>query len=191
MSFYTSKIKHFFDKHTTFFTSIIMIVFTIVVLGVSYINVFDVQESSTSGIEFMLSILAISSAAFGFFFLFKTFDQEKKIQFYDNENVLLTSTGDNNYVVLKSVGDRDVPLAPVSANIYLTNIGILCEKKGHGEAILYIPLDSVVNFSMHSNGLLFRYYVTNSQINEAVIFVDDKDEWINVLSSMVTHAPRE
>jgi hypothetical protein len=87
--------------------------------------------------------------------------------------------------VVSSIGDEDFPFEPHRANIYLTNIGLLAESPGVGEAIVYVPLDKITEFAPYQNGIRIRYVDINIQFAEVVVYVEDRNAWIQTLANVL------
>jgi len=87
------------------------------------------------------------------------------------------------------VGEQDFPFEPVRANIYLTNIGILCERPSSGESEVYVPLDKITGFEPHQNGVKVRYVDVNVQYAEVILYVDDPGRWIQTLAATLNAKP--
>jgi hypothetical protein len=154
------------------------------IVGIFILYVYYMGSSLT--LNLVMEFIGIIAGAVSVYYIYQSLGQEKNIQFFEGERLLLKSTTPNTYVVVTSLGDKDVPLNPIKSNIYLTNIGIIAEPPGTGEYAVYIPLDMITDYSMKQNGIRIRYHDTYHRFIEAMIFVDDKDAWIRSLSSMLS-----
>jgi hypothetical protein len=68
---------------------------------------------------------------------------------------------------------------PVKVDLYLTNLGIIGEIPDTGKLSFYISHDSILEYSPHEAGILIGYLDANSQFSESIIFVEDRNAWIN------------
>jgi|GEM_PF-6786314 len=180
------------DKHSQALSFALMLI-ALVAVGLGYYFFFgeDLFGPGTGGvgprfgIDLLLFAVAIISAFIGAYFIYIHIDQERNIQFFEGEDVVLTSTSDNNYADPLSFGDQDIPLEPIKANIYLTNVGILAERKGSGEAAVFIPHDMIREYSPYQNGIRIRYVDENMIFNEVLIIVDHREIWLQTMAGLV------
>jgi hypothetical protein len=126
----------------------------------------------------MLEMVGIALGIASVLFIYRQIDQEKSLQFFEGESVILKSESGKSFAMLTAIGDQDLPLEPIRANIYMTNLGILAEKPGTGEATLFIPVDRITDFSPHQQGIRIRFADVGHPYAEAMIFVDDRNAWM-------------
>ena len=155
----------------------------IVVVGSIAAAIYFLGSSLT--IDAMIVLAGIAGGFLVSYFIYLSLSQEKTLEFAEGEEVILASTDPKTHVVLMSVGEHDFPLEPVKANIYLTNLGIICEPKGTGETAVFVPIEKITEFSPHQNGLRLRYVDVNIQYAEIVVYVDDRENWIQTIASMI------
>ena len=167
-----------------------MVFFVALALGVSvYYNsdILETQgETPKMNLDIAMLLIAIISALAGAFFMFRTIDQERNVQFYEGEQILLSSTSSTTYACQLSIGDQDLSLEPMNANIYLTNLGILVERKGTGEAAVFIPIDMIREYISFQNGVKVRFTEPNMMFNEILLIVDNTNIWMDTLAMHVT-----
>jgi len=134
---------------------------------------------SSSTIDVLMEVIGVAAGVVTVHFLWRSLNQERVLAFFDGEEVRLKSEGRRTYVVVTSVGDKDVSLQPLNATLYLTNIGVVAEKPGSGEVILFIPLDRISDFGPNQGGIKVRFVDARHQYSEALLFVDDRDAWVD------------
>ena len=153
----------------------------ILVLGAIGVYVYFMGRSLT--LDVVTVLIGIAGGVIAAYFIHQSLEQERTLEFLGGEEVMLESKGHKSYVNILSIGDQDFPSEPISANIYLTNIGILCEPPGAGESDVYIPLDKITEFAPHQNGIRIRYIDVNIQFVEVLLYVDDRNKWIQTLAT--------
>jgi hypothetical protein len=141
-------------------------------------------------VQFLVMGLSVIGGIAGAHFIYRSLEQEKRIQFFEGEQVLLESKSPSTYVVVVSLGDQDVPLEPFSANVYLTNLGILAERRNMGEMGLFIPLDMITNYAPHKNGIRIRTQDPRHGYMEALVFVDERDRWMSGIQEQINKIAR-
>lgn len=157
-----------------------------VVIGVlGSVAVFIYFGGHSLAIDAIAVGLGLAGGAVTAYFIYHSLEQERNIGFMDGEEVILRSMGPKTHVVLLSIGEQDYPFEPVRASIYLTNIGILAEAQGSGETTVYIPFDKMTEFGPDQNGIRIRYVNINAVFAEALIFVEDRDDWIQTMAKML------
>jgi hypothetical protein len=153
----------------------------LVVLG--GVAVYVYLEGGSLTLDAITVLTGVAGGAVAAYFIYKSLEQEKALEFHGEEEVILESKSSKSYVVVVSIGEQDFPFEPLRVNIYLTNIGILCEPPGSGESEVFIPLDKITEFAPHQNGIRVRYVDINIQYAEVLLYVDDKNRWIQTLAS--------
>jgi hypothetical protein len=155
----------------------------ILVLGSLAVFVYLTGRSLT--LDVITVVIGVAGGVIAAYFLNFRLSQEKKLEFHEGEEVILQSTDTKSHVVILSIGDEDFPFEPIKANIYLTNIGILAEPPDSGEVVVYVPLDKITEFAPHQNGIRIRYVDVNIQFAEVLLYVDDRDTWIQTLANQL------
>ncbi len=162
-----------------------MITFALAMVGYSLQSSFQILSTSgfTITLDTVLVVLSFTIAIVVSYFMLKSFGQERHIQFFDGEEVILSSTSSGTYAQLMSVGDSDVHEAPLHSNIYLTNFGIVVEPKNTGDIMMFVPYDMIRHFRPHLNGILVRSIDIKGQFNETLFIVDDRQSWLEAIAS--------
>jgi hypothetical protein len=152
------------------------------VVGVMAVYIYF--RGSSVGFDVIMEAAGIALGILAVYFMYIKMGQEKSLQFFDGEDVLLKSSGEKTYLVIPSVGDADIPLEPIKANLYLTNLGIIAEKHDAGEATVFISLDGVKEYAAYQRGIRIRYVDPRYSFAEAMLYVDDRDAWIQKLNEI-------
>ena len=126
------------------------------------------------GVGIVLGLVAVLA-------IYESLEQERNIQFFEGENVILKSDTAKTYAVVATIGDHSVPLSPFKATIYLTNLGVLAEPTGSGEAAIFMPIDRITEFVPFREGIRVRYVDVKHMFVEVVIFVEDRGMWMQAL----------
>ena len=155
----------------------------LLMLVLGAVGVYTYLNGRSMTLDTLTVLVGTAGGAVAAYFIYKSLEQEKTLELHPDERVILESKSPNSYVVVTSIGEQDFPFEPVRANIYLTSIGILCEPPGSGESDVYIPLDKITEFAPHQNGIRVRYVDVNIQFTEVILFVDDRDKWIQTIAS--------
>jgi hypothetical protein len=141
-------------------------------------------QGPSVGFGVFMEAAGIAGGILVVYFMYVKIGQEKTLQFFDGEEMLLKSTGNKTYLVITSVGDRDIPLEPIRANLYLTTLGITAERPDAGEAAVFIPLDGMKEYAAYQRGIRIRYVDPRYSWAEAMIYVDDRDAWMLKLNEI-------
>ncbi len=134
---------------------------------------------SSSTMDVLLEVLGVAAGVVTVNFLWRSLNQERVLSFFDGEEVRLKSEGARTYIVMASVGDKDVALQPLKATLYLTSLGVVAEKPGSGESVMFIPLDRISDFGAKQGGINVRFIDVKHQYCEALLFVEDRDSWMD------------
>ena len=143
--------------------------------------------SSLTFFSVMVLIVGVVLGVFASYILFHSFTQEKTIKFFPGESLILKSSGPGSYVTIKHIGDKTFEDDPLKADLYLTTMGIIAERPDSGTAILYIPHDRVLEYTSYESGIMIRYMDVNYQFSESIIFVDNRNGWINAMGSLYSN----
>lgn len=165
-----------------FIYMLVIIVFSIILM----ISLF----SSITFVDIILVILGLGMGLFAAYILFHQFNQERSIHFFPGENMILKSTGPKSYVVIKNLGEHVFQEEHIKADIYLTNLGIIAEIPDTAKPLLFIPHDTVIEYQPHESGIIMHYLDHNNQLCESMIYVEDRNAWLNTLYSMYSGATR-
>jgi len=134
-------------------------------------------------LDVIMSVVGVVAGVVVVYFIYRSLEQEKSLQFFEGEKVILTSTSPRTYAVITALGDKDISLQPIRANVYLTNMGIIAERPGTGEAALFIALDMINDFGPDGKGIRIRYADPQHPFAEAMIFVEERDRWLQTLAT--------
>jgi hypothetical protein len=124
------------------------------------------------------------------YFIYLSLSQEKNIQFFEGERLILRDATGRAYVVLSAVGDKDVPFQPIRSTMYLTNLGIVAEAFGSGEVAAFVPLDMITEFSHYQGGIRVRYRDPKHAFLEVFLYVEDKTAWLQALNDALNQRVR-
>jgi len=139
---------------------------------------------SSYSVDFIMVAVGVAAGLISSYYLYRSMSQEKNIQLYEGETLILKSETPNTYFIMISIGDRDVPAEPIRSVIHLTSLGILAEPPGSGEVALFIPLDRIKDFRVQGSGLQVRYLDINNTFTEVSFFVDKLDVWVQTLANI-------
>jgi hypothetical protein len=131
---------------------------------------------------FLGTVVGLASA----YHLLHSFGQDRRMQFYEGEQVILTSSSTSTHAIITHVGDAEINLSPLRGTIYLTTLGIVVEPPDTGFVGMFIPLDQIQNFTRQNNGLLIRYYDLNRGITDSVLYVDNIQDWMLALTRLLS-----
>jgi len=157
----------------------------LVVFFLAVVVVYAYATNAFVRLDVALELVGIIAGIGAVFVIYKNIDQEKNIQFFQGEKVILESKTPKTYAMLAALGDVDLPPEPIRANIYLTNMGVLAERPGTGEAAIFIPLDRITDFGPEQAGIRIRYVDVRYPFAEALIFVDDRNRWMQELFDVI------
>ncbi len=160
--------------------------YALILVVLAFVIFYSTLSASGFNIDILLVGIAVLAGLASTYFIYHSLQQEKKMQFFPEEQLIIASTSERTFATLLRVGDRTFPLDPIHANIYLTNIGISCEPKGSGEVAIFIPLDLISDFGLYQAGIMIRYADPQSPVNETYLLVDDKEHWMQTLYSILS-----
>ncbi|MBU0762398.1 MAG: hypothetical protein KKD39_05180 [Candidatus Altiarchaeota archaeon] len=175
-------------RHENNLTFAFMMTFAVILVGYSFMISHNIVESSTNYLS-LHTIMLVLSFVLAFvvsYFMLKSFGQERHVQFYAGEEIILKSISDKTYAALVSMGDQDVNIVPVHSNIYLTNMGLVVEPKGSGEIALFVPRDMIRDFRPHQNGISVRYIDIKGVYTEVLLIVDDRQAFLEEIVKLTT-----
>lgn len=182
-------VRRVLHKHENILAFLFMISFALIWVAYSAISSYNVFSLSNFSInlEFFLILTSVLLAVAASYFMLKYLDQERNLQLFDGETVLLTSNSPATYAVIMSVGDQDTHLSPIRSNIFLTNFGIVVEPKNMpGEIALFVPYDMIRQSRRHQNGLVVRYMDVKGMFIEALFIVDGRQMWLDKIAAMTS-----
>ncbi|MFH0862954.1 MAG: hypothetical protein V1875_08000 [Candidatus Altiarchaeota archaeon] len=145
---------------------------------------------SSLSVQLITMAVGVFGGLIGVYFLNRSFDQEKNLQFFEGEKIILESKTPGTYAVVAKLSDRDIPFEPIRSNIYLTNLGILAERQGTGEAALFIPLDMITDVSPSREGIRVGAVDPRNQNMEVVLYLENRDAWLREISGQIDRLAR-
>ena len=140
---------------------------------------------SSVSVQLIAIVFGVFGGLIAVHFLNRSLDQEKNVQFFEGENIILESKTPGTYAVVVRLGERDVPLEPIQCNTYLTSLGILAERQGTGEAALFIPLDMITDISPSREGIRVRAADPRYQNIEAAFYLQNRDVWLREIGNQI------
>jgi len=165
-------------------------IYMLVIIVLSILMMFSLFSSVTF-VDIILVVIGLGIGLFAAYVMFHQFSQERAIQFFPGENLILESRGPRSYVVIQYLGNVAFKEEYVKADIYLTNLGTMAEIPGTAKPVLFIPHDTVIEYQPHDSGIIMHYLDHNNQLCEARIYVEDRNAWMNALFSMYAGSPRK
>jgi hypothetical protein len=139
-------------------------------------------QGASAGFDVIMEAAGIAGGALAVYLMYTKMGQEKNLQFFDGEEIILKSSGDKTYLVITSVGDTDIPLEPIKATIYMTTLGIIAERPDAGEASVFIPIDGIKEYAAYQRGIRIRYVDPRYSFAEAMLYVEDRNAWMQKLN---------
>jgi len=156
----------------------------VIMCAVAALVAFYLYAGPTMYLDWIFLLMGVLAAIVSVYLLTQRMGQERKMQFYDGEQVLLTSHDSRSFALVTSIGENNVNQTPINATIYLTNMGIIAEPPGTGEIALFIPLDTIHDFTGSQNGIRVRFTDVKHGYTEVLLYVDNRDQWLTTLNGI-------
>jgi hypothetical protein len=188
---YKGGIRGTLDRLMSKFDKMVSGAMTYVVIAALAILVIILYLTGSSlSMKLITAAIGITGGLFGAYFINKSLDQEKNVQFFQGEQIILESKTPKTYAAISALGDQEVPLEAIKANIYLTNLGVLAERQGSGEATLFVPLDLMTDIAPYHQGLRIRAQDPRNQSIEVILYIEDRERWIREITDQIQKMSR-
>lgn len=145
-------------------------------------------------INAMLILLGVLVGVFVSYHMLAMVSEERQLEFYPQEKVILEANEKGKVYVVPQTPDGDFsPDMPgMEVSMYLLNTGILAVPPDSGEAVLFIPLPRIIQFTTEekffSKHLRVHYIDMADQANEVLLFLGKHvDEWSQKLNEILAN----
>ncbi|HHQ44536.1 MAG TPA: hypothetical protein ENN13_00175 [Candidatus Altiarchaeales archaeon] len=152
-------------KNNYILATITLIVIIIVLASAYYSNL---------ALDFLLVAIGVSAAAFTSYILYRSFMTEKGLVLGEGEKLLLEASDGGSYIVVRRLEGKPQPNTTISANLYLTNVGVACEDRSSKQTILFIPVDMIAKADLEGKGIKIDFYDHAGSLAQVVLHVGEK-----------------
>ncbi|MBD3262098.1 MAG: hypothetical protein GF334_10615 [Candidatus Altiarchaeales archaeon] len=120
--------------------------------------------------DFILVFLGVAGGLIASYILYHYFTSEKKIPLAEGEEILIDATHGRDHLLLSFTGEESTPQQVISADLYLTNLGVLASDPLTEQTMLYIPLDRIHQADIVEGGLKLSFMAETGDWGEAVLY---------------------
>ncbi|MFH1055258.1 MAG: hypothetical protein V1744_04090 [Candidatus Altiarchaeota archaeon] len=158
----------------------------LVLLVMALIALYLYSIGSSATLDMFMVAAGVGLGLASSYVIYHSISNERQVDFFEGEKVILRSTDPKSYVVLTSANDQEAPLKPVKSTIYLTNLGLLFEPPDSGRVIVFIALDTITEVAPYKNAIRIRYMDPVLSSAEVLIYVDNRDAWVQTIQGMLS-----